>query len=453
MDNTAELRQSHQFSWREIIALIIPLIIEQALGILIGMADTMMVSSSGESAVSAVSIIDNLSALLTTAFSSFATGGAVVVSQYLGAKQYDKARDTARNLVYLALGLSLAIIIILIPFRRHVIDVIYGMITPEVRVHAMDYLLYIALSYPFLALYSAFSALSRSEKKSTRTMVVSTLMNIMNVGGNALLIYGLGMAAKGAAISSLIARATGAMIMLLLMLRKKEILNVRGLLTKFAVSAELIRRILKIAIPAAIEGSLFNIGKLVLMRLIASLGTSATAIHAVICNFNSFSTIPGNGINLSIMTIVGQCRGRNNFRDVKYYTRKLIALMYISNFITALPLFIFAPRIIGFYGLESASASAALPIARCCVIACMAIWPLSFGPPQMLEACGDVKFNLIAAIISIWIFRIGGAYFMVKCLRMGVEAIWYGMYADWCVRGIIFTGRILSGKWKDKKVI
>lgn len=452
MDNAANMENRHQFTWKEVGALIIPLIVEQALSILIGMADTMMVSSSGEAAVSAVSIIDNLSVLLTTAFSAFATGGAVVVSQYLGAKNRQKAKDTAKNLVYLTLGFSLLILLILIPFRRQVIDLIYGMIAPDVRSHAMDYLFFVALSYPFLALYSAFAALSRSEKRSTRTMLVSALMNILNITGNAILIYRFNLSAKGAAISSLIARATGALIMFSLMMREKEVLNIRGI-AKGPISSELIRKILRIAIPAAIEGSLFNVGKLLLMRLIASLGTSATAIHAVICNFNSFTNIPGNGINLSIVTIVGQCRGRDNFKDIKYYTWHLIALSFISTFAVSLPLFIFAPGIISFYGLESASAAEALPLARICAVACMVLWPLSFGPPQMLEACGDVRFNLIASISSIWIFRIAGAYFMVRCLGMGVEAIWYGMYADWGARSIIFTSRIISGKWKDKKVI
>ncbi len=451
MDNTINIESRHQFTWKEVGALIIPLIVEQALSILIGMADTMMVSSSGEAAVSAVSIIDNLSVLLTTAFSAFATGGAVVVSQYLGAKS-SKAKDTAKNLVYLTLGFSLIIVLILIPFRRQVIDLLYGMIATDVREHAMDYLFFIALSYPFLALYSAFAALSRSEKRSTRTMLVSALMNILNITGNAVLIYKFNLSAKGAAISSLIARAVGAMIMFSLMMRKKEILNIRGI-TKGPISIELIRKILRIAIPAAIEGSLFNVGKLLLMRLIASLGTSATAIHAVICNFNSFTNIPGNGINLSIVTIIGQCRGRDNFKDIRYYTSHLIALSFLSTFAVSLPLLIFAPEIISFYGLESTSAALALPLARTCAVACMVLWPLSFGPPQMLEACGDVKFNLIASISSIWIFRIAGAYFMVKCLGMGVEAIWYGMYADWGARSIIFTSRIISGKWKDKKVI
>lgn len=445
-------KELHQFRSKEVAALIIPLIIEQALSIFIGMADTMMVSSAGEAAVSAVSLIDNLSFLLTTTFSAFATGGSVVVSQYLGAKNEKNAKDSAKNLVYLSMGFSIAIVAIILPFKGQIIDGIYGMIESDVRAYAEDYLLYIALSYPFLAIYSALAALSRSEQKSTRTMTVSALMNVLNIGGNALLIFSFGLAAKGAAISSLISRLVGALIMFILMLNKKEKLNIRGI-TKGPVSPELIKKILRIALPAGIEGSLFNVGKLVLMRLIATLGTSSTAIHAVICNFNSFTNIPGTGINLAIITIIGQCRGCNNFKDIKYYTWHLIGLSYLSVMTVAIPLYIFAPEIIGFYGLEADSAVRALPIARLCIIACATIWPLAFGPPQVLAATGDVKFNLKTSISSIWIFRIALAYILVLYFKMDVEAIWYGWYADWICRAILFTWRLKSGRWKDKKVI
>ena len=176
-------KELHQFRSKEVAALIIPLIIEQALSIFIGMADTMMVSSAGEAAVSAVSLIDNLSFLLTTTFSAFATGGSVVVSQYLGAKNEKNAKDSAKNLVYLSMGFSIVIVAIIIPFKGQIIDGIYGMIESDVRAYAEDYLLYIALSYPFLAIYSALAAISRSEQKSTRTMTVTALMNVLNIGG------------------------------------------------------------------------------------------------------------------------------------------------------------------------------------------------------------------------------------------------------------------------------
>ena len=178
----SQLKPNYLFSNRDLVSLILPLILEQTLAITVGMADTMMVSSAGEAAVSAVSLIDNLSFLLTTTFSAFATGGSVVVSQYLGAKNEKNAKDSAKNLVYLSMGFSIAIVAIILPFKGQIIDGIYGMIESDVRAYAEDYLLYIALSYPFLAIYSALAALSRSEQKSTRTMTVSALMNVPTIG-------------------------------------------------------------------------------------------------------------------------------------------------------------------------------------------------------------------------------------------------------------------------------
>ena len=196
--------------------------------------------------------------------------------------------------------------------------------------------------------------------------------------------------------------------MAMLMMNRKEELNIRGLL-KGPVSPALIARILRIGIPSGLEGAAFHIGKIMVQSLVASLGTSAIAINAVVGNFNAYANIPGNGINLAMITIIGQCRGQNNI--------------------------------------------AAVPICRLCLFMCFAIWPLAFTIPNMLKAVGDVRFILLASFSSMWLCRVGGAYLFVRFFGMGVEGIWYAMYLDWAFRGILYSVRVLHGRWVDKKVI
>ena len=170
-------------------------------------------------------------------------------------------------------------------------------------------------------------------------------------------------------------------------------------------------------------------------------------------NFNSYSNIPGNGINLAMITVIGQCRGRRNFDDISYYTKLLIALVYISVFITVLPMFILAPQVISIYGLEKDSIQQAIPMARLCLFMCFAVWPLGFTLPNMLKAVGDVRFIMLASFSSMWLFRVLGAYILVRGLGFGVEGIWYAMYMDWIVRGMLYFWRVASGRWKTKEVI
>ena len=442
----------HQFSPRDLRALIITLIADSFLSILIGMADTVMVSTCGEAAVSGVSLVDTISNLLITLFSAFATGGAVVVSQYLGHGETDKAKDGAKNLIYISVIISVLMTIIILPIRFHIIDLLFGSIEQDVKIYTDQYFVPILISYPFLAVYSGLTAISRSERKSFRTMMVSILMNVINIGGNAILIYIVGLGPRGAGIASLASRIAGCVVMATLMMNKKEELNIRGLL-KGPFSPYLIKRILRIGIPSGVEGAAFHIGKIMVQSLVASLGTSAIAINAVAGNYNSYANIPGNGINLAMITIVGQCRGQGNIKDVRYYTKLLTGLVFISTIILCIPFYIITPQVVSFYGLENSSIDIAIPICRLCLVMCFTLWPFAFSLPNMLKAVGDVKFILLASFTSMWLCRVGGAYFMVRVLGMGVEAIWYAMYLDWILRGTLYLWRVVSGKWETKKVI
>ena len=442
----------HQFSARDLRALIIPLIADSFLSILIGMADTVMVSTCGEAAVSGVSLVDTISNLLITLFSAFATGGAVVVSQYLGHGETDKAKDGAKNLIYISVIISVLMTIIILPIRFHIIDLLFGSIEQDVKIYTDQYFVPILISYPFLAVYSGLTAISRSERKSFRTMMVSILMNVINIGGNAILIYIVGLGPRGAGIASLASRIAGCVVMATLMMNKKEELNIRGLL-KGPFSPYLIKRILRIGIPSGVEGAAFHIGKIMVQSLVASLGTSAIAINAVAGNYNSYANIPGNGINLAMITIVGQCRGQGNIKDVRYYTKLLTGLVFISTIILCIPFYIITPQVVSFYGLENSSIDIAIPICRLCLVMCVVLWPFAFSLPNMLKAVGDVKFILFASFTSMWVFRVGGAYLMVKLFGMGVEAIWYAMYLDWLARGALYLFRVLGGKWEKMRVI
>ena len=442
----------HMYSRRNLAALIIPLIIDSFLSILIGMADTIMVSTNGEAAVSGVSLVDTISNLLVQLFAAFATGGAVVVAQYLGSGDKEKAKDSAKNLIYISAIISVIMTIVVMPVRGIIIDTCFGDIGEDVRAYTDDYFVPILLSYPFLAIYSALTALSRAENRSVRTMLVSVMMNAINIGGNAILIFIYGLGPRGAGIASLASRVMGCIVMFILLHKGTDKLSLKGILSG-PFSPDLIKRILRIGIPAGIEGATFNLGKIFVQSLTASLGTSALAINAVTGNFNSYSNIPGNGINLAMITVIGQCRGRRNFDDISYYTKLLIALVYISVFITVLPMFILAPQVISIYGLEKDSIQQAIPMARLCLFMCFAVWPLGFTLPNMLKAVGDVRFIMLASFSSMWLFRVLGAYILVRGLGFGVEGIWYAMYMDWIVRGMLYFWRVASGRWKTKEVI
>ena len=171
-------RKEYLFSTKDLLSLLIPLALEQLLTIAIGMGDTIMVSSYSESAVSAVSSVDLISCLFIVVFSSFSTGGAVIVSQYIGRNDRKNGSNAAKNLTILSIILSLVMTTITILAKDLILKLVFGDIEKSVYADATSYYIPIALSYPFLALFDTATAISRSVAKTKRIFFVSLLMNI-----------------------------------------------------------------------------------------------------------------------------------------------------------------------------------------------------------------------------------------------------------------------------------
>ena len=440
------------FSRQFLFMLIVPLIAEQFLAITIGMVDTVMVATVGEAAVSAVSIVDSISHLMVQLFASFATGGAVVASQYLGRKDQASANDAAKQLFILSLGVATLLLVLCMPIRKGIISLIFGSIEADVLFNSTTYFKYILLSLPFLASYNACAALFRSMGNSKVSLVVSTLMNITNIVGNAYFIFALNMGVAGAGLATLFSRILAAIIMVLMISNKKNIIYIHKI-WKFEWHWHKVKKILQIGIPTGIEGSIFHIGRLMVQNFIASFGTVALAANAISNSVASLANIPGRAINMASITIIGQSLGAKRPELAVYYGRRLLFLAYASIALITIPLFFAAPVLVQIFNLSAEASGLASNIIRTAMVAVTIIWPLSFTIPNFLRAAGDVKYTMIVSMFSMWVFRVGSSYVLAFYLGFGVYGVWFGMYIDWLCRGILYFARFARGKWKTKKVI
>lgn len=445
-------RKEYLFSTKDLLSLLIPLALEQLLTIAIGMADTIMVSSYSESAVSAVSSVDLISCLFIVVFSSFSTGGAVIVSQYIGRNDRKNGSNAAKNLTILSIILSLVMTTITILAKDLILKLVFGDIEKSVYADATSYYIPIALSYPFLALFDTATAISRSVAKTKRIFFVSLLMNIINISGNYILIHVVGLGALGAGISSLLSRIVGALLMVILLMKKDEECSLNGLF-KTKIELKHLKNITRIALPSAFDGALFQIGKILIQSQIATLGTSSLAIHAIVCNFNSYCNIPQNAFILAIITLVGQTAGAGRNDEERYWVKWSIIWSIITTTIFVIPMYIFTPQVLSIYGLSTLTALKAIPICRLCLIACTLIIPFAFIIPNALNANGDVKYTMVISIISMWAFRVVLVFIFIRICGFGVGGVWYAMYLDWTFRGLMYTIRFLGDKWLNKDAI
>ncbi|MBR6323028.1 MAG: MATE family efflux transporter [Lachnospiraceae bacterium] len=434
------------FTNKQLKALILPLIIEQFLGVLVGTMDVIMVSQVGECATSGVSLVDTITNLLVQAFAALATGGSVIAANYIGKRRPQEASDAAGQLFVSTGVIGIVLMVICLVGRGFMIDKIYGSIDADVRESAMIYFLITCISYPFLAIYSAGAALCRAEGNSKVTMKVSVVVNIINVSGNALLILVLHMGTAGVAIPTLVSRMFGAAAMFYVMRKQDHPIHFHEKL-HYRFNWPMIKKILRIGIPTGLDGSVFQIGKLVLGSLISTLGTAAIAANAVTNTLAGLVMIPGSAMGLSLITIVGQCIGAGKTDEAVSYTKKVMKWIHLCLLGMSLVIGLGSPLILRLYNLSDETFRLAqMLIIVYCIIAVID-WPESFALPNALRAGGDATFIMIVSMSSMWLFRIACAYLFVKVFNWGLNGIWIAMYVDWLVRAAAFFLRFRSRKW------
>ena len=322
----------------------------------------------------------------------------------------------------------------------------------KVKGHADIYLLIVTASIPFIALYNGGAAIFRAMGNSQVSMRVSLLMNAINVTGNAILVFGLRIGTAGVAIPTLISRMVAAIVITVLLCNQTRILHIERTL-KIRFDGRMIRKILAIGVPNGLENSMFQLGKILVLSLVSTFGTYAIAANAVSNAIALFQILPGMAISLAITTVISQCVGANDYEQVRYYLKKLLAIIYVAMVGTVALIFLALPLILKAYNLSDQTAAAATNIIHFHGISAMIIWPLSFALPAAYRAAGDAKACMYTSIVSMWIFRIGFSYLVGKYMGLGVFGVWVAMVIDWVVRAICFIIRYFNGKWKHGAIV
>lgn len=437
------------FSNQQLKSLILPLITEQFLAITVGLADSIMVASVGEAAVSAVSLVDSVNVLIFYGFAALATGGAVVSGQLLGRNSTEKANDSARQLLIFITLISTAIMFLLYCGRDFILHGLFGDIDDDVMSYAKTYFLIVEASVPFIALYNAGAALLRIMGNSAASMKISIMMNIINVCGNAILIFGFGCGVEGVAVPTLLSRIIGSAAVITLLCRNTYVIHLSRPLS-FHMDKKTISNILRVGVPSGIETSLFHLGKVLLLSVVSSLGTVSIAANAIGNTLGTFQILTAQSIGVGMVTVVSQCTGAKAFDAARFYTKKLMKWAYLSMVVTNGILFILLPFIIKLYNVSEEAAHYAFIILLLHGIIGVLLWPLAFTLPQALKAAGDTTYVMLVAVCSMWTFRIGAGILFARYLDFGVLGIWYAMFIDWVVRIVFFVGRYRGKKWENK---
>lgn len=435
------------FSDRSLRKLIIPIVIEQTLAITMGIADTVMVSSCGEAVVSGISLIDQINVLLVSLFTALAAGGSIVVAQFLGHGDDKLVKKASAQLFLAVVFISTLFMLIAILFNNGILNLLYKKIEPDVFDSASVYFYIVAVSFPFLGIYSSGAALFRAIGNSKLSMNISLIANIINIAGNAVLIYIFNMGAAGAAFATLFSRIISSILIAIALIQNKKL--------SFTVTVkpdkQMLGKILYISIPTGLENSIFQIGKLIVSTMTAGLGTVVITANAITNSIAGFQNIPSNAIGTGLITVTGQTIGAGDEKTAYKLIGKFLKTSYLYTAFLGVLIFAFPRQICFLYNLSDETTELVVLVLRFNCIMTMLAHTSSFTLPNALRAAGDVRYTMTVAIASMWIFRIGFAYILGLKLGYGLLGLWAAMTIDWLVRSAFYVYRLVSGKWLNHK--
>ncbi len=445
-------KERQRFGNRELFALILPILVEQLLTMLVGIADTLMVSYAGEAAVSGVSLVNQLNNVFIFVFGAVASGGAVVASQYIGRNDRENGVAASSQLLMITVLISAFLMGISILFRSQILSLLFGRVEPDVMEASLTYLVISALSFPALAVYNSAAALFRSMGKTKAIMNISIVMNAINVIGNAIGIFVLQAGVVGVAVPSLVSRTFAAVIMLILCFEKKNTLYVQ-MGKVLAWNGKMLKRILNIAVPNGVENGLFQLSKVAISSIVALFGTVQIAANGVAQSFWSMASLFCIAFGYAFVTVIGQCMGAGDIEAADYYNKKLLRITYIGSAAWNLLIMILTPFVLTLYSLSDDTKKLVILLVVIHSVFNVILCPVAFSLSNGLRAAGDIRFTMYASVFATVVCRVIFSIAFGVWMNLGVIGICLAMVGDWMVKAALIQVRYRSRKWTRFQVI
>lgn len=445
-------KERQRFGNRELFALILPILVEQLLTMLVGIADTLMVSYAGEAAVSGVSLVNQLNNVFIFVFGAVASGGAVVASQYIGRNDRENGVAASSQLLMITVLISAFLMGISILFRSQILSLLFGRVEPDVMEASLTYLVISALSFPALAVYNSAAALFRSMGKTKAIMNISIVMNAINVIGNAIGIFVLQAGVVGVAVPSLVSRTFAAVIMLILCFEKKNTLYVQ-MGKVLAWNGKMLKRILNIAVPNGVENGLFQLSKVAISSIVALFGTVQIAANGVAQSFWSMASLFCIAFGYAFVTVIGQCMGAGGIEAADYYNKKLLRITYIGSAAWNLLIMILTPFVLTLYSLSDDTKKLVILLVVIHSVFNVILCPVAFSLSNGLRAAGDIRFTMYASVFATVVCRVIFSIVFGVWMNLGVIGICLAMVGDWMVKAALIQVRYRSRKWTRFQVI
>ena len=440
------------FTGKDLKNLILPLFAEQFLLMFVGIADTFVVSFSSEADVSGVSLVTSFNTVLIFLFTALSSGGAVIISQYIGGKNDRAASRSSGQLLMISAVISAVMAALILLFRTLLLRLLFGRIELDVMAACQSYLWITTLSLPFLAIYDAGAALCRSIGRTNVTMDISLAANIVNVIGNCVGVFVLKLGAAGVAWPSLISRLLSAAAVTVCCFRTQGPVRY-ALRDVFAWDGGLLKKIMGIALPNGVENGVHQLVKVALSSMVALFGTYQIAANGAAQSIWALASIMGLAMAPVYTTVIGQCMGARDVDAANLYFKKLNKITLALSILWNALVFAVTPLIVRYSAISPEAKELVIWLVLINSIFNGLAYPFASSLGNGLCAAGDVKFTMVVSITLTIAARLLFSALFGLWLGWGVIGVAIGMSIDLVFRGAIFIWRLKSQKWTQFRLI
>lgn len=421
-----------------ILVLAIPAMLENILQTVVGFVDILFVAKLGLVEVTAVGVANAVLAVYIAVFMAIGVGASSLIARGIGAGDVEKAKSVAKQSTLLSIFVGAIFGIITVFFADSLLRLMGA--EPDVIAKGAIYLRIVGIPSVFISLMLIFGSILRAYGDTKTPMYISWWMNILHIGLDYILIFGIGSwtgwGVAGAAWATVIVRVVGALA-LYYQIRKS---SVAFSLFDSIDSKSMLSSIVKIATPTAIERLIMRLGQVLYFGLIVYIGTTTFAAHTIVGNIETFSYMPGYGLAIAATTLVGMHIGANRYKDAYHYG--LLATGIAVIFMSTIGVFMFfaAPWMAGWFTTDQEAIQ----------MVTIALKIDAFAQPALavglvlagaLQGAGDTKSPMYSTAIGMWLIRIIGIYLFGIYFEMGIAGIWIAITIDLFVRAIFLTWR------------
>ncbi len=439
---------------KEVIQMAGPVLIELLMGTLFGMVDMIMLGNYGNdataaAAIAAIGITNQLVFIGLSLVQSLNIGATTMVARYIGAKREDRIESVVRHVILLTQIIIVLPILYIGLFKTDAAMTFIGAHADTLEV-GRGYFKVVALGFLFQAFnFSIFAALRGSGDTKT-PMRINLVVNLLNVFGNAILIYGLfGMpelGVIGAGVSTSLSHVIASIMLLFVIFNKKNIVSI-NFKNRFKFDRDIIYNLIKIGLPASMEQVALRIGLLLFVRIVSSLGTVAYATHQICINIMNLSFTPGQAFGIAASTLTGRSLGEGAPEKAEKYIKTCGKIGAVIAASMGLLFFFFGGIVAGLYTKNQEVVSEAANVLRLMAF----IQPFQCSQLIIaggLRGAGDTIWTLISTLIGILIIRVALANVFVISMGMGLIGAWLAVLIDQAIRWIIILIRFRTNKWK-----